>query len=34
MKISFEPAARDELNDIFEWIAKDNPAAAQVNGAD
>jgi len=28
MKISFEPVARDELNDIFEWIAKDNPDAA------
>lgn len=29
MKISFEPAARDELNDIFEWIAKDSPGAAR-----
>jgi len=29
MKISFEPAARDELADIFEWIAKDNPSAAR-----
>ena len=28
MKISFEPAARDELNDIFEWIAQDSPSAA------
>jgi len=28
MKIIFEPAARDELNDIFEWIAKDSPGAA------
>jgi plasmid stabilization system protein ParE len=28
MKISFEPAARDELIDIFEWIAKHNPGAA------
>jgi toxin ParE1/3/4 len=29
MKITFEPAARDELNDIFEWIARDNPGAAR-----
>jgi toxin ParE1/3/4 len=29
MKITFEPAARDELNDIFDWIAKDNPGAAR-----
>jgi len=29
MKITFEPAARNELNDIFEWIAKDNPGAAR-----
>jgi len=28
MKISFEPAARNELEDIFEWIVKDNPRAA------
>jgi toxin ParE1/3/4 len=27
MKITFEPAARDELDEIFEWIAKDNPHA-------
>jgi toxin ParE1/3/4 len=29
MKISFEPAARDELNDIFEWISKNSPVAAR-----
>ncbi|HYA06236.1 MAG TPA: type II toxin-antitoxin system RelE/ParE family toxin [Xanthobacteraceae bacterium] len=29
MKVVFEPAARDELSDIFEWIAKDNPNAAR-----
>ena len=28
MKIAFEPGAREELNHIFEWIEKDNPAAA------
>lgn len=28
MRIAFDPAARDELNDIFEWIAKDSPRAA------
>jgi len=28
MKITFEPAARDELNHIFGWIAKDNKRAA------
>jgi plasmid stabilization system protein ParE len=28
MKVTFEPAARDELDDIFAWIAKDNPRAA------
>ena len=28
MKVTFEPAASDELNRIFEWIAKDNPRAA------
>jgi toxin ParE1/3/4 len=29
MKITFEPAARDELDEIFQWIAKDNPRAAR-----
>lgn len=29
MKVTFEPAARDELDRIFDWIAKDNPHAAQ-----
>ncbi len=29
MNVTFEPAARDELNDIFDWIAKDNPGAAR-----
>ncbi len=28
MKITFEPAARDELDYIFRWIARDNPRAA------
>ena len=28
MKVTFEPAARDELDRIFAWIAKDNPQAA------
>src|SRR5258708_33504206 len=28
MKVSFEPAARDELDRIFSWIAKDSPRAA------
>jgi plasmid stabilization system protein ParE len=28
MKITFEPAARDDLERILAWIAKDNPRAA------
>jgi plasmid stabilization system protein ParE len=28
MKVTFDPAARSELDRIFEWIAKDNPRAA------
>jgi len=28
MKITFEPAARDDLDRIFEWISRDNPRAA------
>jgi plasmid stabilization system protein ParE len=28
MKVSFEPAARDELDRIFAWIAKESPRAA------
>ena len=28
MKVTFEPAARDELDRIFAWIAQDNPSAA------
>ena len=28
MRITFEPAARDELDNIFKWIGKDNPRAA------
>ena len=28
MRVSFDPAARDELDHIFAWIAKDNPRAA------
>lgn len=28
MKVTFDPAARDDLDRIFAWIAKDNPRAA------
>ena len=28
MKVTFEPAARNDLDDIFAWIARDNPNAA------
>jgi plasmid stabilization system protein ParE len=28
MRVTFEPAARDELDRIFAWIAKHNPRAA------
>jgi toxin ParE1/3/4 len=28
MRVTFDPIARDELNRIFAWIAKDNPRAA------
>jgi toxin ParE1/3/4 len=28
MRVTFAPAARDELDDIFAWIAKDSPRAA------
>jgi toxin ParE1/3/4 len=28
MKVALDPAARDELNGIFAFIAKDNPRAA------
>jgi toxin ParE1/3/4 len=28
MRVKFDPAARDELDDIFRWIAKDSPRAA------
>ena len=28
MKVTFEPAARDDLDRIFAWIATDNPRAA------
>ena len=28
MKVTFEPAARDELDRIFDWISQDNPKAA------
>jgi toxin ParE1/3/4 len=28
MRVTFEPAASDELNRISEWIVKDNPRAA------
>jgi plasmid stabilization system protein ParE len=29
MKVTFEPAARDELAQIVEWIAKERPRAAR-----
>ena len=28
MKVTFDPAASDELDGIFAWIAKDSPRAA------
>ena len=28
MKVTFDPAASDELDRVFAWIAKDNPRAA------
>jgi plasmid stabilization system protein ParE len=28
MKVSFDPAASEELDRIFQWIAKDNPRSA------
>jgi plasmid stabilization system protein ParE len=28
MKVTFDPAARNELDNIFQWIAKDSPRAA------
>jgi len=28
MKVAFEPAARDDLDRIFDWIARQNPRAA------
>jgi plasmid stabilization system protein ParE len=28
MRVTFDPAARSELDRVFEWIAKDNPRAA------
>ncbi|MGB8398800.1 type II toxin-antitoxin system RelE/ParE family toxin [Bradyrhizobium sp.] len=28
MKVTFEPAARDDLDRIFAWIARENPRAA------
>ena len=28
MRVTFDPAARDELDDIYAWIAKDSPRAA------
>jgi toxin ParE1/3/4 len=30
MKVTFEPAARDELGHIFEWISQDNLRAAHA----
>jgi plasmid stabilization system protein ParE len=29
MRVTFDPAARDELDNIFQWIAKDSPRAAR-----
>lgn len=28
MRVTFDPEAREELDEIFAWIAKDNPRAA------
>jgi toxin ParE1/3/4 len=28
MRVAFDPAARDDLDRLFAWIAKDNPRAA------
>jgi plasmid stabilization system protein ParE len=28
MRVTFDPAAREELDDVFAWIVKDNPRAA------
>jgi toxin ParE1/3/4 len=28
MRVTFDPAARSELDRVFEWIATDNPRAA------
>ena len=28
MRVTFDPAARDEVDHIFAWIAKDSPRAA------
>ena len=30
MRVSFDPAASEELDRIFRWIAKDNPRAASA----
>jgi toxin ParE1/3/4 len=30
MRVTFDPDARAELDDIFAWIAKDNPRAAHA----
>jgi toxin ParE1/3/4 len=30
MKLSFDPKARDELADIYDWIAQDNADAAYL----
>ena len=30
MRVTFDPAARDELDDIFTWIAQDSPRAASA----
>jgi plasmid stabilization system protein ParE len=30
MRVTFDPAARDDLERIVRWIAKDNPHAANA----
>jgi hypothetical protein len=31
MKVTFDPAASDELDRVFEWIAKDNSLVQRMN---
>jgi plasmid stabilization system protein ParE len=30
MRVTFDPAAKDELDDIFQWIAKDSPVSRMI----